>query len=97
MSVTHGLGSPLAHAAMYLPWTPHVPAAYPASHLCRSEAIHLSLSRSLRGTDLAHVWPTDGADGFHNLSFCTQKPVTPSGVTGSDLGFYVAGVGFEPT
>src|SRR5260370_14707642 len=41
--------------------------------------------------------PRDRADGFRNLSFCPQKPVTPSGVTASDLGFYAAGVGFEPT
>jgi hypothetical protein len=41
--------------------------------------------------------PRNTADGFPNLWFCTQKPVTPSGVTGSDLGFYVAGDGFEPS
>lgn len=47
------------------------------------------------------TWPThtpqNKADGLCNLSFCAEKPVTPSGVTGSDLGFCVAGVGFEPT
>jgi hypothetical protein len=31
--------------------------------------------------------PRDTADGFRNLSFCTEKPVTQSRVTGSDLGF----------
>ena len=41
--------------------------------------------------------PRNRADGFPNLSFCTEKPVTQSRVTGSDLGFYVVGVGFEPT
>jgi hypothetical protein len=32
-----------------------------------------------------------------NRSLCTQKPVTQFRVTGFDLGFCVAGVGFEPT
>ena len=41
--------------------------------------------------------PQNKADGFWYLSFCAEKPVTPFGVTGSDLGFCVAGVGFEPT
>jgi hypothetical protein len=37
------------------------------------------------------------ADGFRNLSFCTEKPVTHDHVTGYDLQEWVAGVGFEPT
>ena len=41
--------------------------------------------------------PRNKADGPHNRSLSRLKPVTPSGVTGSDLGLYVAGVGFEPT
>ena len=41
--------------------------------------------------------PRSKADGFRNLSFCTEKPVTPNGVTGPDLRKLVAGVVFEPT
>ncbi len=47
------------------------------------------------------IWPTygprDRTDGFRNLSFCTERPVTHSSVTGFDLRRCVAGVGFEPT
>ena len=41
--------------------------------------------------------PRNKADGFRNLSFCAEKPVTPFSVTGLDLRKLVAGVGFEPT
>ncbi len=41
--------------------------------------------------------PRDTADGLLNRSLWTQKPVTQSSVTGSDLRERVAGVGFEPT
>ena len=47
--------------------------------------------------DLAHAWPTTKADGLRNRSLSRQKPVTQDRVTDFDLGFYVAGVGFEPT
>ena len=47
------------------------------------------------------IWPRHGpqttADGLLNRSLCTQKPVTQSSVTGSELRKRVAGVGFEPT
>jgi hypothetical protein len=41
--------------------------------------------------------PRNTADGPRNRSLSRQKPVTQFNVTGSDLGLYVAGVGFEPT
>jgi hypothetical protein len=54
-----------------------------------------------RGLGDARIRPThsprDTADGQCNRSLSAEKPVTQSGVTGSDLRRCVAGVGFEPT
>src|ERR1035438_3119300 len=47
--------------------------------------------------DLAHVWPTTPASGLRNRLFSALEPLTQVRVNGSDLGFCVAGVGFEPT
>src|SRR5260370_3520727 len=59
------------------------------------------LSRYPRRPGGAWIRPTHSprsrADGFCNLPFCPHKTGTPSCVTGSDLGFYVAVVGSQPT
>src|ERR1039457_3854169 len=47
------------------------------------------------------IWPTYGpqwsASGLPNRLFSALEPLTQVRVNGSDLGFCVAGVGFEPT
>jgi len=55
MSVTHGPGPPLAHAAMDLSLTFRRPAVYLASRLCRSGAIWIILPQPAQEPDLAHV------------------------------------------
>ena len=56
-------------------------------------------SRAVPWTD--RIWPTYGpqqpASGLRNRSFCALEPLTQVRVNGSELGFCVAGVGFEPT
>ncbi len=47
--------------------------------------------------DLAHTWPTTPASGLRNRLLSALEPLTQVRVNGSDLGFCVAGVGFEPT
>ena len=54
-------------------------------------------SRPLDRTDLAQVWPTTSASGLRNHLLSALEPLTQVRVNGSDLGFCVAGVGFEPT
>jgi hypothetical protein len=51
----------------------------------------------LNRPDLAHVWPATSASGLRNRLLSAIEPLTQVRVSGSDLGFYVAGVGFEPT
>ena len=50
----------------------------------------------LTRADLAHHWPTATGNGLPNRSFSAIEPRTQVRVNGSDLGFRVAGVGFEP-
>jgi hypothetical protein len=54
-------------------------------------------SEPLTSQNLAHHWPTATGDGLPNRSFSAIEPLTQVRVNGSDLGFWVAGVGFEPT
>ena len=51
----------------------------------------------LTRADLAHHWSTATGNGLPNRSFSAIEPRTQVRVNGSDLGFRVAGVGFEPT
>jgi hypothetical protein len=50
--------------------------------------------RPLTCPDLAHNWPTDTVNGPPDRS---RTHIRPGPQTGPDLGFCVAGVGFEPT
>ena len=55
------------------------------------------LHKPLTRPDLAHHWPTATGNGLPNRSFSAIEPPTQVRVNGSDLGFRVAGVGFEST
>ena len=57
----------------------------------------LVLHEPLTSPDLAHNWPTTPGNGLQNRSRTRRRPATGNTGTGPDLGFCVAGVGFEPT
>jgi hypothetical protein len=59
------------------------------------------LPAALGGSDTPRIWPAPGphntADGFRNRCFRGSEPLAQLSAQRSDLGFYVAGGGFEPT
>jgi hypothetical protein len=52
--------------------------------------------RPLTSPDLAHNWPTATGNGLPNRSGHAAGPASGNACTGPDLGFCVAGAGFEP-
>jgi len=98
MAHTHAPGRPTASRAQPLPELPATTTAYRfrSSEHILGPAAGIT-SGLLDRPDLAHVWPTTPASGLRNRLFSALEPLTQLGANGSDLGFCVAGVGFEPT